>query len=60
MSGALITANEALEQGREVYVLAHDEDDIRAQGSRKLIDDGAEHLMWTLESRLIDLSWVSF
>ncbi|MCX6125229.1 MAG: DNA-protecting protein DprA [Proteobacteria bacterium] len=40
-SGAMITADEALEQGREVFVLEHDPSDIRALGSRKLLDDGA-------------------
>ena len=41
-SGAMITANEALEQGREVYVLAHDPFDVRADGSLQLIEDGAQ------------------
>lgn len=40
-SGSLITANEALEQGRDVYVLRHKTGDIRAAGSEKLLEDGA-------------------
>ncbi|RZA17154.1 MAG: DNA-processing protein DprA [Proteobacteria bacterium] len=40
-SGALKTASYALEQGREVYALVHEEDDKRAVGSRRLIDEGA-------------------
>ena len=40
-SGSLITAHEALEQGRDVYVLRHTAGDIRAQGSEKLLEDGA-------------------
>ena len=40
-SGAMITADEALEQGREVFVLEHDPLDIRSLGSKKLLDDGA-------------------
>lgn len=41
-SGSLITANEALEQGRDVHVLKHELGDIRAQGSERLLDDGAQ------------------
>lgn len=40
-SGALSTASYALEQGREVYVLTHESDDIRAEGSRRMVDEGA-------------------
>ncbi len=40
-SGALRTASYALEQGREVYALVHDVDDIRAEGSRRILEDGA-------------------
>lgn len=40
-SGALKTATYAIEQGREVYVLIHDDDDVRAVGSRQLITEGA-------------------
>ena len=40
-SGALKTASYALEQGREVYALVHEEDDIRAEGSRQILEDGA-------------------
>lgn len=41
-SGALSTASHAISQGREVLVLSHDEDDVRAEGNRTLILDGAE------------------
>jgi DNA protecting protein DprA len=40
-SGSLITANEALEQGRDVYVFCSDREDIRFDGSNQLIMDGA-------------------
>lgn len=40
-SGALKTAAYALEQGREVYALVHEEDDIRAEGSRMILEEGA-------------------
>jgi len=40
-SGAMITANKALNYGRDVYVLIHDVDDIRADGSHKLMMEGA-------------------
>jgi DNA processing protein len=41
-SGAMITANEALDQGRDVWVLEHDPNDVRAFGSNQLIREGAE------------------
>jgi DNA protecting protein DprA len=40
-SGSLITAHEALEQGRDVYVFDTGDDDARLEGSRQLISDGA-------------------
>ncbi|MEI6834498.1 MAG: DNA-processing protein DprA [bacterium] len=40
-SGSLITASEALEQGRDVYVFASGHDDVRFEGSTQLIHDGA-------------------
>ncbi len=40
-SGSLITAIEALEQGRDVYVFCHDASDVRFEGSARLIEDGA-------------------
>lgn len=43
-SGALITANTALEQGRDVLVLRPEQQDIRAAGNIKLIADGARHV----------------
>jgi DNA processing protein len=43
-SGAAITARVATEQGREVSVLVHPERDVRAAGSRELLQDGAEPL----------------
>jgi DNA processing protein len=41
-SGAMVTASTALDQGRDVYVMRHDQSDVRAQGSLALIGDGAE------------------
>lgn len=41
-SGALITARTALDQGREVWVMEHDANDVRAQGGRMLIEQGAK------------------
>lgn len=40
-SGAKISALSAIDQGREVYVLVHPREDIRAQGSQQLIEEGA-------------------
>lgn len=40
-SGALVTACHGLDLGREVFVLQHPEGDVRAEGSRQLIDEGA-------------------
>jgi DNA processing protein len=40
-SGSLITATEALEQGRDVYVFCHEPSDVRFEGSVRLIEDGA-------------------
>lgn len=40
-SGAMTTARFALDQGRDVYVLEGDKDDIRMEGNRGLSDDGA-------------------
>jgi len=40
-SGSLITASEALEQGRDVYVFSSGHDDVRFEGSMQLIRDGA-------------------
>lgn len=40
-SGAILTAGIGLDQGREVWVLSHPEEDVRAQGSNRLIAEGA-------------------
>lgn len=40
-SGAMTTANHALNQGREVLVMRHAPHDVRASGNKRLIDDGA-------------------
>lgn len=40
-SGSLITANETLLQGRDVYVFSGDPDDVRFEGSRELLSEGA-------------------
>ncbi|MBF0440324.1 MAG: DNA-protecting protein DprA [Oligoflexales bacterium] len=42
-SGAMVTANIALDQGRDVIVLKHSTGDIRGEGNEILIDDGADH-----------------
>lgn len=41
-SGAILTAGFSLNQGGEVWVLQHPEQDIRAAGSNRLIADGAD------------------
>ncbi|MGE0171158.1 MAG: DNA-processing protein DprA [Oligoflexales bacterium] len=40
-SGAMITANLALDQGKDVWVLKHPSGDVRASGNEKLISEGA-------------------
>lgn len=40
-SGAILTAGIGLDQGRDVWVLRHPEEDVRAQGSNRLIAEGA-------------------
>ena len=40
-SGSVITANETLLQGRDVHVFSGDLDDVRFEGSRGLINEGA-------------------
>lgn len=44
-SGSLITADHALEQGREVYVVPGPMDDIRCMGSNRLIKQGANIIL---------------
>jgi DNA protecting protein DprA len=63
-SGSLITASEALEQGRDVYVFASGLNDVRFEGSTQLIHDGATpflsaaELMTILSLNYGDLSLV--
>lgn len=52
-SGALITANEALAEGRDVFVLCHELTDVRAAGSLRLIEDGA--LSFECASEFLDV-----
>lgn len=40
-SGSYLSANLALDQGRDVLVFDHPEEDVRFEGNRKLIEDGA-------------------
>lgn len=41
-SGAMVTANCAIDQGRELLVLSHDDNDVRAAGNRSLLGLGAQ------------------
>jgi DNA processing protein len=59
-SGAKVTAQLAVEQGREVFVMVHPEDDVRALGSKQLLLEGAipffsaqdyMRMAWSCESR---------
>lgn len=50
-SGALITTDYAIEEGREVYVSGHCLNSIRAEGCRKLHEDGAG-LLYSIEEIL--------
>lgn len=52
-SGSLITASEALAQGRDVYVYSSAHDDVRFEGSTQLIHDGATPFLSAQE--LIDV-----
>lgn len=40
-SGSMNTARHALDQGSDIYVLRHSEGDVRAEGSARLIEEGA-------------------
>ena len=53
-SGALITADLALEQGREVYALPGHADSAKSQGSNRLLKQGA-HFITGAEDILMDL-----
>ena len=44
-SGAMITARLALDQGREVSVLAHPPGDIRGSGGAALLGEGASAIL---------------
>lgn len=57
-SGSLITANFALDQGREVFAVPGSPMDPRCQGSNSLIKQGAAHLLETAEDVLKVLSEV--
>lgn len=59
-SGAKVTAQLALEQGREVFVMVHPENDVRALGSKQLLLEGATpffsaqdymRMAWSCDSR---------
>jgi DNA processing protein len=48
-SGAMITARQALDQGRDVTVLMHPPGDVRASGNAELLNDGAVGFMTAAE-----------
>lgn len=47
-SGTMLTVNEAIELGKEVYCIPHRFNDISGKGSNKLINDGA-FMLYTIE-----------
>lgn len=61
-SGAYLTAKMALEQGRDVAVLRHPPQDVRADGSRDLVGDGARefsNVQEFVESiEVVSQSWI--
>ncbi len=55
-SGALITADFALEQGREVFALPGNVNSSKSQGTNRLIRDGAAKLIISVEDILEELN----
>lgn len=55
-SGALITADYALEQGREVFALPGDANSPHSEGTNRLIQDGAAKLVLSVEDILEELN----
>lgn len=55
-SGSLITAQLALEQGRDVYALPGNVISVNSKGTNKLIQDGAK-LVTSVEDILEELAW---
>lgn len=58
--GSMITSRLALEQNREVFVIPHNLNNVRATGCHKLIRESSGKLVETIEDITSEFQWVEF